>query len=120
MALERLAPAARPPSLPAGQPPWRRRVPQLVTPAADRPLPHACGLGHRLHPAVPPFEGFAGCPVPTSALIELRHKTGEVSSQDCSNATVYQVTNVLRMHKIGQLFIYDDLRLDSQGHKITY
>src|SRR5205807_6661830 len=83
-------------------------VTQLVTPAADRPFPQARGLGHRLQPAVPQFEGFAGRPAAPSSLIEIRLKAGELSSEDFDNASVYHVINVVQIDEIGQLFIYDD------------
>src|SRR4029450_8343004 len=54
-------------------------------------------------------ECFAGRPVATSTLIQLSLKAGELSSQDFYNVTVYHVIKVVQAHKIGQLFIYDDL-----------
>src|SRR5712691_7002657 len=109
MGLERVAPASRPPNPPVIRTLWRMMVTQLVTPAADRPFPQARGLGHRLQPAVPQFEGFAGRPAAPSSLIEIRLKAGELSSEDFDNASVYHVINVVQIDEIGQLFIYDDL-----------
>jgi hypothetical protein len=108
MGLERFAPASRVPNPPAGWTRWRLLVTQCLTPTANRPLPQARGLGYHLDPAVPQFERFAGCPATASALIQLRRKAGELSSQDFYNARVYHVINVVRKHKSGQLFIYDD------------
>jgi hypothetical protein len=108
MGLERVAPASRPPNPPVIRTLWRMMVTQLVTPAADRPFPQARGLGHRLQPAVPQFEGFAGRPAAPSSLIEIRLKAGELSSEDFDNASVYHVINVVQIDEIGQLFIYDD------------
>src|SRR5260370_78878 len=110
MGLERVAPASRPPNPPVIRTLWRMMVTQLVTPAADRPFPQARGLGHRLQPAVPQFEGFAGRPAAPSSLIEIRLKAGELSSEDFDNASVYHVINVVQIDEIGQLFIYDDRR----------
>src|SRR5438132_8609455 len=67
----------------------------VLTPTANRPLPQACGLGHHLDPAVPQCERFAGRPAAASALIQLRRKAGELSSQDFYNARVYHVINVV-------------------------
>jgi hypothetical protein len=47
--------------------------------------------------------------VATSTLIQLSLKAGELSSQDFYNVTVYHVIKVVQAHKIGQLFIYDDI-----------
>src|SRR5438132_1777256 len=110
MGLERVAPASRPPNPLVIRTLWRMMVTQLVTPAADRPFPQARGLGHRLQPAVPQFEGFAGRPAAPSSLIEIRLKAGELSSEDFDNASVYHVINVVQIDEIGQLFIYDDIR----------
>jgi hypothetical protein len=52
-------------------------------------------VGHDLDPAVPQFERFAGRPSAASALIQLRRKAGELSSQDFYNARVYHVINVV-------------------------
>src|SRR2546427_2613600 len=109
MGLEGFAPAPRPPNPPVIRTLWRMMVTQLVTPAADRPFPQARGLGHRLQPAVPQFEGFAGRPAAPSSLIEIRLKAGELSSEDFDNASVYHVINVVQIDEIGQLFIYDDM-----------
>jgi hypothetical protein len=109
MALERFAPASRMPNPLAGRTRWRLLVTQFLTPTANRPLPQARGLGHHLDPAVPQFERFAGRPAAASALIQLRRKADELSSQDFYNARVYHVMNVVGIHKSGQLFIYDDL-----------
>jgi hypothetical protein len=109
MGLERVAPASRPPHPLVIRTLWRMMVTQLVTPAADRPFPQARGLGHRLQPAVPQFEGFAGRPAAPSSLIEIRLKAGELSSEDFDNASVYHVINVVQIDEIGQLFIYDDI-----------
>src|SRR3989442_2465354 len=108
MVLERVAPASRPPHPLVIRTLWRMMVTQLVTPAADRPFPQARGLGHRLQPAVPQFEGFAGRPAAPSSLIEIRLKAGELSSEDFDNARVYHVINVVQIDEIGQLFIFDD------------
>src|SRR4030095_593981 len=90
-------------------PPLRPCPPSPPSPPSPPP-PQASGLGYHLDPAVPQFERFAGCPATTSALIQLRRKAGELSSQDFYNARVYHVINVVRKHKRGQLFIYDDWR----------
>jgi len=95
MGLERFAPASRAPNPPAGRPHWRLLVTQFLTPTANRPLPQACGLGHHLDPAVPQCERFAGRPAAASALIQLRRKAGELSSQDFYNARIYHVINVV-------------------------
>src|SRR6266446_5574967 len=109
MALERFAPAARPPNPPAGRTRQRRMVQHFLTPATNRPLPEARGLGHGLDPTVPQLESFAGGPAATPALIQLRRKAGELSSQHFYNVVIYHVIKVVQAHKIGQLFIYDDL-----------
>jgi hypothetical protein len=108
MGLERFAPASCAPNPLVGRTRERLRVTQFLTPTANRPLPQARGLGHHLDPAVPQFERFAGRPAAASALIQLRLKAGELSSQDFYNVTVYHVIKVVQAHKIGQLFIYDD------------
>ena len=95
MGLERFAPASRTPHPPAGRTRRRLLVTQCLTPTAHRPLPQARGLGHHLDPAVPQFERFAGRPAAASALIQLRRKAGELSSQDFYNARVYHVINVV-------------------------
>jgi hypothetical protein len=108
MSLERFAPASRTSHPPTSRRRGRLLVTQFVTPTANRPLPQARGFGHRLDPAVPQFERFTGRPTAASALIEFRLKTGKFSSQEFYNTRVYHVMNVVQMHKIGQLFIYDD------------
>jgi hypothetical protein len=108
MGLERFAAASHTPNPPASRTRQRMIVTQVLTPAADRPLPQARGLGHRRDPAVTQFECFAGCPTATSSFMQLRPKAGELSSQDFYNASVYHVINVVQIHKTGQLFIYDD------------
>ena len=95
MGLERFAPASRTPNPPAGRTRWRLLVTQFLTPTANRPLPQVRGLGHRLDPAVPQFERFAGRPAAASALMQLRRKAGELSSQDFYNARVYHGINVV-------------------------
>jgi hypothetical protein len=95
MGLERFAPASRVPNPPAGRTRRRLRVAQFLTPTANRPLPQARSLGHHLDPAVPQFERFAGRPAAASALIQLRRKAGELSSQDFYDARVYHVINVV-------------------------
>jgi len=108
MGLERFAPASCAPNPLAGRTRERLLVTQCLTPTAHRPLPQARGLGHHLDPAVTQFECFAGRPVATSTLIQLRLKAGELSSQDFYTVTVYHGIKVVQAHKIGQLFIYDD------------
>ncbi len=93
MGLERFAPASRAPHPPAGRTRQRLLVTQFLTPTANRPLSQARGLGHHLDPAVPQFERFAGRPAAASALLQLRRKAGELSSQDFYNARVYHVIN---------------------------
>ena len=115
MGLERFAPASSPPNPSVIRTLWRMMVTQLVTPAADRPFPQACGLGHRLQPAVPQFEGFAGRPAAPPSLIEIRLKTDELSSEDFYNARVYHVITVVQIDKTGQLFIYDDYARKKSG-----
>ena len=95
MGLERFAPASRAPHPLAGRTRRRLLVTQFLTPTANRPLPQARGLGHHLDPAVPQFERFAGRPAAASALIQLRLKAGEFSSQDFYNAHVYHGINVV-------------------------
>ena len=95
MGLERFAPASWVAHAPPSQTRWGLLVTQFLTPTANRPLPQATGLGYHLDPAVPQFERFAGCPATTSALIQLRRKAGELSSQDFYNARVYHVINVV-------------------------
>src|SRR2546428_7667873 len=87
------APPPRPPNPPVIRTLWRMMVTQLVTPAADRPFPQARGLGHRLQPAVPQFEGFAGRPAAPSSLIEIRLKAGGLSSEDFDKAPVHYFTH---------------------------
>ena len=118
MGLERFAPASRAPNPLTGRTRQHLLVTQFLTPTANRPLPQACGLGHHLDPAVTQFECFAGRPVATSTLIQLRLKAGELSSQDFYNVTVYHVIKVVQAHKIGQLFIYDDLAVPPLGARI--
>jgi len=93
MGLERCAPASRVPHPPAGRTRRRRLVTPCLTPTAHRPLPQARGLGDHLDPAVPQCERFAGRPAAASALMQLRRKAGELSSQDFSKARVYHVIN---------------------------
>ena len=95
MGLERFAPASWVANAPPSQTRWGLLVTQFLTPTANRPLPQARGLGHHLDPAVPQFERFAGRPAAASALIQLRRKAGELSSQDFYNARVYHVINVV-------------------------
>ena len=95
MGLERFAPASWMANAPPSQTRWGLLVTQFLTPTANRPLPQARGLGHRLDPAVTQFECFAGGPAATSALIQFRRKAGELSSQDFYNARVYHVINVV-------------------------
>ena len=94
MGLERFAPASRVPNPPAGRTRWRLLVTSFLTPTAHGPLPQARGLSHHLAPAVPQFERLAGRPAAASALIQLRRKAGDLSSQDFYNARVYHVINV--------------------------
>ena len=91
MALERFAPASRAPNPPVGRTRQRLLVTHVLTPAANRPLPPSPWLGPHLDPPVPQFERFAGRPTAASALIQLRLKAGELSSQDFYNARVYHV-----------------------------
>ena len=113
MNLERLATASPASNPPAGWARQRRIMTPFLTPTANRPLPQARGLGHRLDPAVTQFECFAGGPAATSALIQFRRKAGELSSQDFYKVTVYHVIKVVQAHKIGQLFIYDDIATEN-------
>jgi hypothetical protein len=57
---------------------------------------------------MPQLERFAGGPAATPALIQLRRKAGELSSQYFYNGVIYHGIKVVQAHKIGQLFIYDD------------
>ncbi len=95
MGLERFTPASRAPNPPAGRTRRRLLVTHFLTPTANRPLPQTRGVGHDLDPAVPQCERFAGRPSAASALIQLRRKAGELSSQDFYNARVYHVINVV-------------------------
>ena len=107
MDLERFATASHASNPPAGWARQRMIRTQFLTPTANRPLPQARGLGHRLDPAVTQLECFAGCPAATSALIQLRLNAGELSSQDFYHVIGYHVIKVVQVHQIGQLFIYD-------------
>jgi len=82
MAVERFASTSHTPNPMAGRTGRSRLVPQLVTAAANRPFPQACGLGDGLDPTMPQFEGFAGGPVTTPSLCEIRCKTSEFSLQN--------------------------------------